>query len=850
MAERRDDPTVATQAPHSGDGAPRAPRPSAIDGQLGRYTIVKLLGRGGVGAVYEAHDPELDRRVAIKILREDRDDDKEGLRREAQALAKLVHPNVVMVYDVGIAEDEVFVVMQLVEGQTIDAWLAERELAPREIIAMFCQAAAGLIAAHAAGLVHCDFKPGNILVGADGVVRVSDFGLARATRTVSREAEPAAAGMTTIAGTPAYMAPEQFAGTVTAASDQFAFCVALYECLAGERPFEDTTSTVTTLDATVRGARRPLPRDANLPAQITRALERGMADDPAKRFPSMRALVAALQPRFPWRAVAAAGAVVIAGGLATAYFVTRSEPVFVAWNGADVEHATPLTNFGTASCAQGPTIERGGQAVVFDRTTGDAVDLYAVPLAGGTPRALTSAPATWEWRAQPGRRSGEVVHLVHDQDEVGKSSIAFLDLATGRETPVLTVFAWDAAVSGDAIYYSPDASSGLRVLRGKDDRGLVEPPADHQYFLIAVSPAGDRLAVTKNHMSGGPSELCLVDVAKATARCLAGTNTFVRPEFGSDGRALYYANDDGIVRRELASGRESVIVKDVYIEGGLAIAPDGKHLVYSACYAHAKIVDLTSGQVVVEQERNSHVAVSPTGALAWLRNVRGTNVLVVRMPDGGEQQLTTPDYGTVGWPSFSPDGKRIVFTTTAPNPGLRFVDLDRVGAIQQVTDDSRDKRAVWTPSDVIAFNKSDNHGNELAYLTTPDGAKPRAPSTSTRTVYGRHGDEVLLGGRTAMYWLDVKTGVERPGPAMPEGFLNTASTSPSGNWVVYATGSTGQDLWRVRVDPPGELERLATYAAGVQMDDPTIRDDGHVLATVGKYYGDLVRIPARPGAKF
>jgi serine/threonine protein kinase len=224
----RDAETVVTRVPPSENATPSGRR-AAPPSQLGRYTIRRILGRGGVGAVYEADDPELGRRVAIKVLREDREGDTEDLRREAQALARLVHPNVVTVHDVGVAGDDVYVVMQLVSGQTIDAYLAARRTRADKIVELYRKAGEGLVAAHAAGLVHCDFKPGNILVDDHGHVRVSDFGLAKMTGDANR-----------VAGTPAYMAPEQFVGIATPASDQYAFSVALWESLAGERPFADT----------------------------------------------------------------------------------------------------------------------------------------------------------------------------------------------------------------------------------------------------------------------------------------------------------------------------------------------------------------------------------------------------------------------------------------------------------------------------------------------------------------------------------------------------------------------------------------------------------------------------------
>jgi tetratricopeptide (TPR) repeat protein/predicted Ser/Thr protein kinase len=189
-------------------------------GTLGRYVLIARLGAGGMGVVYSAYDPELDRRVAVKILRRTRAGDQ--LREEARAIAKLAHPNVIAVYDVGEADGEVFVAMEHVEGQTLRDWLRTPR-STSEILDVFVQAGRGLAAAHAAGLVHRDVKPSNIMVGTDGRARVLDFGLAR---TGVEEG--------VIAGTPAYMAPEQRRGERTdARADQYAFAVALSEALFG-----------------------------------------------------------------------------------------------------------------------------------------------------------------------------------------------------------------------------------------------------------------------------------------------------------------------------------------------------------------------------------------------------------------------------------------------------------------------------------------------------------------------------------------------------------------------------------------------------------------------------------------
>lgn len=227
-----------------------------IAGFLGRYVLLARLGAGGMGVVYAAYDPELDRRVAVKVLRRARAG--EQLREEARAIARLAHPNVIAVHDVGEADGEVFVAMEHVEGVTVREWL-RTERPPAEILDVFAQAGRGLAAAHRVGLVHRDVKPSNIIVGADGRARVLDFGLAR---TETDDDEPV------VAGTPAYMAPEQKRGeAVDARADQYAFCVALAEALGSS------------------GSDR-----------VTRALARGRSQRAEARFASMDELLAELVP--------------------------------------------------------------------------------------------------------------------------------------------------------------------------------------------------------------------------------------------------------------------------------------------------------------------------------------------------------------------------------------------------------------------------------------------------------------------------------------------------------------------------------------------------------------------------
>jgi eukaryotic-like serine/threonine-protein kinase len=306
----------------SQDGAVPGPAPERA--RIGRYRVIHRLGEGGMGVVWEAIDPELERRVAIKVLRDTRSvaPGDARLRREAQALAKLTHPNVVSVYDINAdAEGELYIVMQLVEGTTL-AGALKTSPSRAQLLEWLVQAGRGLAAAHAVGIVHRDFKPANILVGSDGVVRVSDFGLARASHAVDTGDDGELKISRGMAGTPAYMAPEQFlGGPLTAATDQFAFCVTLWEALWGEHPFPGDSVT-TIREAVLAGKHRELPP---APRRLQKAIARGLAVSPGDRFASMEELLKVVAPRRRTPLYAGLGAIVLlAGGLAVAHAASGS----------------------------------------------------------------------------------------------------------------------------------------------------------------------------------------------------------------------------------------------------------------------------------------------------------------------------------------------------------------------------------------------------------------------------------------------------------------------------------------------------------------------------------------------
>ncbi len=355
---------------------------------LGRYLLEDRLGKGGMGEVFRAHDPELDRAIAIKRLIAWSDDDEARIRlqREGQAIARLSHRNVVQVYDVGrdATTGDMFIAMELVDGVTLRQWLRAEDRSFREIADVYAQAGEGLLAAHEQGIVHRDFKPENVLVGRDGVAKVVDFGLAKpagiTARTdedvghrparphrrvgqASRAGEPASSGRTTLGrssgraspafgsditpigarlGTPAYMPPEQSAGTpATPRADQFSFAVALYEGLCGYLPFPGDGPAEYAI-AVLEAKMLEFPRGTSVPGRLQRAIFRALEPDPRVRFASLRPLLDELgrDPAARRRRALRLGGAVALGGTLTLGIGELARPTDAQERRCNAEAAT------------------------------------------------------------------------------------------------------------------------------------------------------------------------------------------------------------------------------------------------------------------------------------------------------------------------------------------------------------------------------------------------------------------------------------------------------------------------------------------------------------------------------
>jgi eukaryotic-like serine/threonine-protein kinase len=468
--------------------------------RVGRYIVLEPLGAGAMGLVLLAYDPTLDRRVALKLIGAGRSladaSIGERLPREARALARLTHPNVVAVYDAGTFEATVFVAMEYVPGGTLRRWLATPRRW-REILDVFLAAGQGLAAAHAAGLIHRDFKPDNVLVGDDGDVRVADFGLAHIADVAAGPGhEPAAPGegvptvMRGVVGTPAYLAPEIFAGDVAdARSDIFSFCVALYEALYGERPYPGQ-SLEGIQRAVAEGALRPAPRNAPVPAWLRRVVTAGLRRDPRERPRSMQALLAALR-RDPGRVLRrrAAAAAALAGVAAVLVLAIRS-----AGRGQQLCRAGDEEAAAAWSPARQLAIERA-----FRRTGAGFADTAA--------RAVASRFSAWTtfWAAMHrdaceasrlrGEQSDEMLDLRMSclRDELGQAGAA-AELLAGADVQVVEHFerALDLLPPVDRCARVPQLRSEDREPAGATAvaiRRLREDLARARSAAVARSPA-------------------------------------------------------------------------------------------------------------------------------------------------------------------------------------------------------------------------------------------------------------------------------------------------------------------------------------------------------------------------
>jgi eukaryotic-like serine/threonine-protein kinase len=776
------------------EGLPKSTITEAIPRLMDRYEMHGKLGEGGMGVVHRALDTKLNRPVAIKFLSDDLADlaARHRFQREAQTASSLNHPHILTVYDAGEFEGRQYLVTEFVDGGTLKTWVRATKRTWRQIVELLSGPADGLAAAHAAGILHRDIKPDNILISKAGYAKLADFGLAKlaegAGADLSRTLTEGRTGRGVIIGTIPYMSPEQASGkAVDARSDIFSFGVLLYEMLGGRRPFTGNTD-LQVLQAILHSPAEPLGED--VPLLLRSAVEKALEKDPAERYQSMRDLVVDLRraarltvdesapatverakPHRRWKWIAAGAAVLFAIAGSAGWVLLRSKSP----GGASRLEYTQLTNF--ADSAVAPTLSPDGRMLAFIRsenTFWGPGDVYVKLLPNGDPVQVTHDSA-----------SGKEGPVVFSPDG---SRIAFTGGGNGGDTwaaPVLggeptrlvaraSGLSWietgpgqrsvmfSSIVPGEGIHMgifeSSESRSGLRTVympagpNGMAHRSFLSP--DHRNVLVVEMDLG----------SWRPCRLVSFDGRSMGTRVGPQSAQCTDAAWSPDGEWMYMSANTGagyhIWRQRFPDGTPEQVTSGATEEQGLSFAPDGRSFVTS---------------------------VGGSQSTLWVHDAKG------------DRQITSEGFAFL--PSFSSDGRTLYYLVRS-RANSRFVSgelwsasLETGRATRLLPDYLTEHYNVSADGKRVVFLSIDQAGHSQLWLAPLDAGSPPRRLASTeyadRAMFDPHGGVLFAGGgEEGVYYLyhvnEDGTGLQK---LLPGTVSYLYAISPDGKAVAVWVGA-------------------------------------------------------------
>jgi eukaryotic-like serine/threonine-protein kinase len=838
----------------------------ASGARLGAYAILSKLGSGGMGDVYRARDTRLDRDVAIKVLPQHLATDEAArarFEREAKAIAALSHPNILAVYDVGAVDEVAFVVMELLEGETLRQRLSESAggssaLSIRKVTQIGIEIAQGLAAAHDKQIVHRDVKPENIFIAADGRVKILDFGLARQTGPVASGPSDAATQLQhtdpgTVLGTIGYMAPEQVkGGSVDHRADIFSLGCVLYEMATGRRPFARDTAAET-MTAILRDDPPDLVRESGaIPAAFEPIVRHSLEKRPEERFQSARDLAFALQSigsgtttTSSVGSVAPAinetrrrysfvlPALVAVGAAAAAFFAGRATgggaPAPAA--GIHVESFQQLTD--TPGVDTAPTVSPDGKTVVFASDRDGTNQIYSQRVGSRTSVALTSGP----------------------------------DNTAPAFSPEGERIAFRSERAGGGIFLM--SASGESVTRVSDEG-----------YAPTWSPAGDELALaygpffSPNDASASKPGLLTVDLASGKKReVLRGTQVAMQPAWSPHGqRIAFYALRPNSGQRDiftvLADGSAAdappvEVTNDAALDWTPVWSPNGDYLYFSSNRGGTMNlwrigIDEVSGRprgapepVTTPTTYGGRMSFSRDGLLMAYASLDWRSTLLRQSFDAGSEQLVGPPIPMfkgsrpVRDHAISPDGEWVVFNETTPQEDLFIARVDG-REYRRLTDDaSRDRGPVWSPDGQTIYFYSDRSGRYELWKIRSDGSHAEVMTKDANTNFptvSPDGKQIATAGVSA-------GGMQIRAASAPVGADNHFEPAPgSGQMFWPFSWSQSNRLVGIVVTIEGAVAGVSTYDIATKQYRPIPVDEYRSYATpLWLRDGRRVLLRAQPG---